>query len=366
MMELKRLIEQGSECRMDKMQNSSDYYIHKLVDKSQIYTNERKLWWSSELKRWMCTSPELIKIILDDPDFRVLSYSVEKITEGLSLNLDHVTRLLKCIPLAQEGELHKALRKRHAAAIAAKSEEALDDFKKMFESKLAELIAKKHQPIDLFSDLLRPCIHQFFSTLAEINYSQLAGSDSMSQIFDETLSLSKRIAINKKIGDIVKYLSEDLSEDEKYFRVSIAALGTDSLLGTLSGSLVSVLTRHPDDALSKIVWDDEIPATGVPVIERMLCKEKEINGIAMLAGQRVRLYLDAAGYAHSEVPFYSRLYFGSGAHLCLGMPVGRKIWKLMKSILEKIDKKMKIHEVGYRNNDNVFNIYDKIRVTIHD
>ncbi len=349
-----------------QMPEYSDYAIHRLSDKHRYYADERKLWWSKELGRWMCVDPMLIKSILADDDFRVMSYSVDKITERLGIDLDHVKQLLRYFPLAQEGEAHKSIRKRHAMAIAEKSDQALQDFRISFEQKLAELASGSERTVDLLDGLLKPALQQFFATLSGIEKTYLNGSDSISQILDETLGLSKRVAINEKIQSLLESLPPEMSLDEKYFRISIVALGTDSMLGTLSQSLVTVLKRYPAGSPAEMHWDEELPATGVPVIERWLSADKTIGATSMQAGQRIRLYLDAAGYDHAEAPAYSALYFGSGSHLCLGMPVGRKLWKLITALFQTFNKKLTMIEANYREHDNVFNLYDTIKVKINE
>lgn len=344
----------------------SDYSIHRLDDKHRYYADERKLWWSEELGKWMCVDPLLIKSIMADDDFRVMTYSVDKITERLGVDLDHVKQLLRFFPIAQEGEAHKSIRKRHAVAIAEKSDQALQGFKISFEQKLAELASGPECTVDLMDGLLKPALQEFFARLSGIDKTCLSGSDSISQILDETLGLSKRITINKKIQSLLESLPPEMSIDEKYFKISIVALGTDSMLGTFSQSLVTILKKFPASYPAAMRWDEELPGTGVPVIERRLSADKKIAGISLQAGQRIRLYLDAAGYQHAEAPAYSALYFGHGSHLCLGMPVGRKLWKLMTVLFQAFNKRLTIIEANYREHDNVFNLFDTIKVKINE
>jgi hypothetical protein len=98
----------------------------------------------------------------------------------------------------------------------------------------------------------------------------------------------------------------------------------------------------------------------------MSVKDNVIDGVNILSGQKVRLYLDAAGYQQSESPTYAQIYFGAGAHTCLGMPIGKKIWDVVKSRFEKVHKKLIINTMEYRTPDNVFNIYESIKVDIYD
>lgn len=348
------------------IKNYSDYSIHRLPEKSDIYRQDDKLWWSEELERWMCTDTSLIKEVLNNSIFEVPSYSMEKVASKLSVNFEHNIKLVKYFPIAQDGEAHKLIRKRHALQIAKNAEVALNAFESCFRLRLEELTLRPNITINLYDELLVPSFYEFLAALIEVDSSLLASTDSISQVLDETLPLTIRLRINKIIEKLINSLPANISEDEKYFKVSVIALGTDSLIGTMTESLVHVLKANNGKLLCEMNWPEEIPVTGVPVIERVITEDYQLNDINLKSNQRIRLYLDAAGYIHSEMPSYSQLYFGSGSHLCLGMPTGRKIWKIIKDILEKTNKKITLQEVSRRKYDNVFNIYNNIKASFDE
>lgn len=346
------------------MKNNSDYSIHRLSDKTKIYKNDVKFWWSDELERWMCTDAKIIKEILGNPVFKVPSYSVQKIISKLPVNLEHNVKLVGYFPIAQDGEAHKLIRKRHALQIIKNSELALTNFELCLKSKFNELL-ESESTTDVYKELLEPSFHEFLASLINIDSSLLSASDSISQVLDETLPLTIRLRLNKIIGDLVNSLPDDLTEDEKYFKVSVIALGSDSLIGTMTESIVYLLKLHNGKSLSEINWPDEPPVTGVPVIERVISGDLILNNISLHKNQRIRLYLDAAGYIYDEKPSYSQLYFGSGNHLCLGMPVAKEIWKIIKKVFQETDKKIFVEEISRRDFDNVFNIYNFIKVKMN-
>ena len=347
------------------MDKCSDYLLHKEKDKNILYKNNKSLWWSQELNRWMCTNPDTIKLILNDANYAVHDYKIDAILERFNFELQHVAKLVAYFPIAKNGEAHKTIRKRAALEILKNSDDALKAFTSTLDSKM-KLLAS-NQSADLVKDILKPSLIASLLVLSGIN--NLAPSisfDSLSQILDETMSLNKRIKINKIISEILSALPENMSEDDKYFRISLLALGSDSLIGTITESVAYILSKNQDKLCSDIVWDAEIPSTGVPVIERMSINDNLMDGVHVLSGQRVRLYLDSAGYQQSEAPSYAQLYFATGVHTCLGMPIGRKIWDIVKSRFEKVAKKLIIQAAEYRSPDNVFNIYESIKVDIYD
>jgi len=313
----------------------------------------------------MCVDPDLMGQILNDRDFIVHHYGVEHIEKRFNIDLSHISNMVDHFPLAREGEKHKANRKQLAVALAQNSELALANFKKTFEEKIQRL--PNNTRFDLVTEVIKPSLSQILLDISGITISNKpAGFDSLSQVLDETLSLKKRIEINRTIGDLLLLLPEDLPQQEKYFRVAMLALGSDGLIGTVTESLAQILTENEGMPCRHMDWNVEVPCTGVPVLERIAQTEKTLAGEKILAGQRIRLYVDAAGYSESDSPVYSQLYFGAGKHTCLGMPISKKIWGIIRTCFQQLDSKLSIHEIKYRANDNVFNLYEHIVVTIHD
>jgi len=347
------------------MDKSSDYLLHKDKNKNILYKNNKSLWWSPELNRWMCTNPDIIRLILNDANYAVHDYKIDTILERFNFELQHVAKLVAYFPIAKNGEAHKAIRKRSAVEILKNSDAALEAFTTKLDSKMKLLSG--NQSADIVKDILKPSLIASLLVLSGIhNLAPSISFDSLSQILDETTSLNKRIKINKIIAEILSALPVDMSDDDKYFRISLLALGSDSLIGTITESVAYILSKNQDKLCSDIAWDSEIPSTGVPVIERMSINDNLMGGVNVLSGQRVRLYLDSAGYQQSELPSYAQIYFATGVHTCLGMPIGRKIWDIVKSRFEKVHKKLIISNMEYRTPDNVFNIYESIKVGIYD
>ena len=343
----------------------SDYIIHKRSDKSDLYKCYEKMWWSGELKRWICISPEIIKTILNNPNFFVINHDIEKLVARFKIDVSYLAKVIQQLPVTQDGTAHKELRKRFALMLASRSDVVLAFFEKELTERLHQLINSKKE-FDLSKDLLKPLVQETSLLLSDVAWLKSNKLDKLPTIFDETLTLTSRIELNQSIGEILEELKVNLDESECYFRIALFALGNDSLLSTISESLVSILLRNPDAVSSDITWDSQIPATGVPVIERISDIDIEISGNQIEKGQRVRLYLDSAGYIETSYPSYSALYFGSGAHTCLGMPIGTKIWTIVTDVFRKIDKRIVIAQLTYRKNDNVFNVYDEIMVSVYD
>ena len=341
------------------------YKLYKLPHKGELYPSFPSPIWSSPLTRWVSTNPRIIKEILNSPSFSVIKHEINKVEDKFHINLSHLVKLVKFLPVAQEGPEHKELRKKIALTIQKNSAKSIEFFESEFNHQFTHLLNSKSE-IDLCQDLLLPVIqktNQMISGAEKLNTKEL---NKISTVFDETLNLDKRIELNHSLEQIIQVLNDDFELEDCYFRIALFALGNDSALSTLSESMIHVFMKNPDQTLSSINWNEQIPVTGVPVIERVCLTDVDIDGTFFKKNQRVRLYLDAAGYQGDGCPHHSPLYFGSGSHLCLGMPIATKMWTVIISACSKVHKKIEVLEIKPRKNDNVFNVYEAIKIKIYD
>ena len=88
-------------------------------------------------------------------------------------------------------------------------------------------------------------------------------------------------------------------------------VGYDSLLGSLATSLVALLRDGAGSRLCDLTYSEFLPRTGVPYVERVAKKDCAIDGFNFLAGNRVRLFLDAYP-ARGDVKREEPPYFGKG------------------------------------------------------
>jgi hypothetical protein len=346
-------------CPFDK--KKSDNLIHQREDKFAVYRKTPRIWWSDQLQVWLCTDPVVIEKILNDQDFKVLNFSQAPVAEHFKINLDYIAKMLACLSITLDGQDHITIRKRLAKLIAQSFNLAIDNFQQTFAKSLVKLSSDKD--FDLVGEAIKPSIHAFFSVLTGIDAVHLSHCDILPQIFDQTLSIHKRIKINSLIGYLVNTFPSKMTADEKYTRIALVVIATDALLGTLSQSLYISLKANEGMIFSNILWDDHPPATGVPLIVRVATTEKIISGKKILSGQRVKMYLDAAGYAQ-EQPVYSKLFFGAGPHVCLGLSLSNKVWQAMTSCFAKYPQHFKIIDALHCDNDNFFNGYNSLKVDI--
>lgn len=347
---------------MQKVLNQ--YQLYKNNDKQLIYRASENLVYAKKLKRWIVCHPDTIKKILNDDRFGVIFYHFEKMIQRFDIAADELIKVRPYIPLTFDGPKHLDLRKKIALLIAKQSNEALFYFEKQIEEKFNHQL-KDNKILDIYCDILKPVVQETIVRLANCKNPKHINIDSLSSFFDETASIASRQLLNDTIYQC-KVNLENNDEDDIYFKIAFVILGIDSSLGTLSESLLSVLFKNKNIKLSAIDWPNQIPSTGVPVIERIANSNLELNDVKIMEGARVRLYLDAAGYQDEIMPNYASLYFGSGHHACLGASIGKKFWMILYKHLARFHKFMTIEEILPREYDNVFNTYNSIKVKIND
>lgn len=342
-----------------------DYYtITKSSSKADIYRS-RDFFWVDEYKKWICFDPDINKMILNDSRFCVIKYDISNVENRFGYDLDALKKTIKNLPVAKDGDDHKTLRKAFAIQIKSKYDESLNCFNSNLQELIQAILLKDTELTDL-QEHLEVIIWKTICCLSGLEKYSIAKASGLSQIFDETLPLTNRVKLNDLIEELAteigKYIDND---DEVYFKVALMALGNDSLLSTLQESILLILLKNEGRYLDEMNWDIQIPASGVPVVERFASEDIKINQHIITKGQRVRLYLDSSGYSDLDGPKYSSLYFGSGSHLCLGMPIGIKIWECLRDELKKIHRKATVLRFNYRENDNVFNLLGTFQVKFY-
>lgn len=347
------------------MQLLSDYHFHKSENKKAAYFANSNPWWSNELKKWMCTNPKLIKSVLADDRFTVHSYQVKPLEEKTHTNFTYISAIVDYFPLALEATAHKEMRKRDAQKLGERVGSTLNLLKSEVGANI-QALKQTTQDINLYAELIEPNVRRALLHLADLDSLANHPIISISQLFDQAISIRKRIGINNQIAELLQLLPAELSDDDKYFRLSMFAVGYDSLLGSITESLVRTLLLNKNKRINEIKWSEELPNTGVPVIERVAKYDAELGNMVIKKGQRIRLYLESAGFAKTEDSLYSSLFFGNGIHKCIGQHLSKAVWQIFVQELVQIDRHFEIKSLHYRTEDYVFNIFDEIKVFFYD
>ena len=346
------------------IEHTSEYTLHRSPGKHSLYNNQ-EIWWSDALSKWMCTNMQHIEQILSDKNFRVHSYSVKALESRLDISLPHISELTQYFPLAIEGTKHKEIRKENALNLANKFKDTLVSFESSLSLNVAPALFAKEN-INLVKEIIDPSLRAALITLSGLENIEEGSIVSMSQMFDQLLNIKQRIKIDAQIARLLDSFESEIPLEEKYFRIAVFAIGYDSLLGSMTESIGRTLLNNSNLKLSDIPWSEDIPCSGAPVIERVAIADCIIGEKTIRSGQKIRLYLESAGFNGSENSSHSGLFFGHGIHKCIAVHLSNAIWKVFVKEVTKIDQHFSLKHLKYRKNDYVFNVFDDITVDIYD
>lgn len=346
--------------------NDSHLLIHRSPAKWDFYNTPQPIFWSTELKCWITCDPETIVSILKNRSFSVVDYKHEtaNISQTLGVDFQATEQFLEHAPLAHEGKHHAALRKEMAVEIRERTEAALAEYSEFCHTRISAIFGTAGR-FNAVSELFAPCV---FKLMSELSGVHLETNDNVSptQVFDRSLSVNRRKQINSLIGQINEQAGREFPAEIAGLRAAILVIGSDSLLGSLAESFCYEIARNAAKRLSDIAWDQKIPVTAVPYIERIASKAVEIGTSHIGEHQRVRIYLDVFKSSTAGDTAGIENYFGSGRHVCLGKIVSQKAWQILTAELSQIKKKIKIGKVEYRAADYLFNFPAVIEVDVQN
>lgn len=333
--------------------------------KSGYFGSQPDIYWSDSFQRWLCFDKKLIDQILNDDSFRVHDFAIDQLTSRFNLDLKISSQILKLFPLAHEGGTHQELRKKFTIEINKNQKNALEVFKT--EIKLAvQKIQKEYlnKEIDLI-DLIHPAIKKSNAVIAGMpNLSNLNFSE-LSRVFDDKTSIKKRIEINEYLAEVIAEMPSEISHEDKLFHLALLAVGQSSLLGSISDSLLLKLRCSPKGKFTNLSLDDDLPASGISLIERVATKDILVSNIRILRDQKIQLFIESAGYQNESMPQYSATYFAAPTrHVCPGMKYSLEMWCIFNNEFFSMDANYELIDFNYRTGDNVFNFPTSIRVQI--
>jgi len=311
----------------------------------------------------MVSDPRLIVQVLEDNNFSVHAYNFAEIAERLHISFPHQKLLRTYLPLGIGGEDHKALRRRFNEEISRNTRRALAAFDEHLTSRISTLLkTETSSRFCVVQDLLKAPIRSGNTTIAGIETCDLEDLENLSLFFDGNLSVKRREYIEQLIEALFKQLPATMSTDDKYFRIALLTFNMSSLLASTSESFAVVVKRNEGAKLKDMDWDLELPATGLPMIERRAIASRTISGKKIKAGDLVQLFVDVDVYDQKRGPRYSDLYFAAGTHKCPGMNYSRRVWNILARHMRMIEKRLSIRSIAYRQNDRVFNFIDRFEV----
>lgn len=345
----------------------TELHLQKSPGRGEVYHRPPGIWFSEQLKRWMVTSPDIIRRIMHDDNFAVPEYHVSGLIEHFGIDLHTTGELMKWFPLALEGEAHRMMREMFARHIAANSRAALAALSAEWETRAAAVFARPAgMPFCLYRELLRPVVTRAVLRLADIDVPLDTQVEALPQMFDDLISISRRRRINDVATRVIEGMQADLPEDEKYLRAAVLVLSSNTLLGSVSLTIAETLRSSPDAPLNAISWSSNLLRTGLPLVEKRALNDCVLDDVRISAGDQFRLFIEADGVSSEGFHAYSDLFFAAGNHKCVGMNFSKQAWTAVASLLGRVDRKLRLIDVQERAQDYVFNYPERMMVEFHD
>lgn len=316
-------------------------------------------------RAWIVADPELCRDMLVSPHlhpapamehYRNMPNSLAMQFESVAFAFDH-------IPLCLAGEAHSALRRRTSEYIASRRHEVHE----WVTTRMPRFAEPFRQPgrFDAAEQVIGPMVRELIGVIAGVDLPPHIDIEKGSQIFDKSISMSRRISLAEDMGALQQHvrdtLGADATDDEVGMRVGLVVVGHDATLGTFAESLSRLFRDSKGQRLSDIPFPKFAPQTGVPFVERIAETAFSAAGIDFEAGARVRIVLQT--FSHSAPESHHR-FFGAGAHACLGRPVSTDLWGAFTAELAKLSTRVEVLSYELAADNYVFNVAKRFGVEV--
>jgi cytochrome P450 len=323
----------------------------------------RPIEWVPSLDCWCVFDPEAITAVFKSTDFAAADFTKlhRNMQENVGIDCSALIEVLQYAPTAHEGARHAEIRKDVAKLLTANTA-AFKQSTSSFAHEIVLRLCNAGARVDLVREIIRPICDEFFGRLLGVAFpAQDENGVSASQIFDLYLGLNRRKDINARARAMLEAFSKagDTLKISPGYAVSVSMLGYDSIVGSLSASLLHVIGPEAGERLCDLDFPSHFPvATGVPYVERFAAKDCTIAAAEIRKGDRVRLFLD--GGTSENGGDKPRPYFGRGRHSCLGEEWSRWLWQTLIAELSRLPLACTIENAKRRKPDWVFIYYSSI------
>lgn len=315
-------------------------------------------------RAWIVADPDLCRELLSAPALYpapALEH-YRNMPSGFGDQFASVAFAFEHIPLSMYGERHTEARRRASTFIAGRHH-AIHAW---VADELPEHLQPFKQPgrVELMGEVIKPMVRGLFATLVDTDLPDRLALDSVSQVFDKSIGMSRRITLEADMAQLEAHLREQLgemSEDDVGMRLGLLVVGKDALVGTLAESLCQLFRDNADVPLEGISFPKMPHHTAVPFVERIAAAAVSVAGLDLAEGDRVRLVLQT--YGHSPASEHHR-YFGAGAHACLGRPLSLELWSTVAASLSKLTSRVRVLDYQLPADSYVFNVPTTFEVEV--
>lgn len=302
----------------------------------------------------------IAKAIILSPDFGTYSMAnrYRELAERTSLDFSAAVRLLDCLPVFLDGDVHQRVRKAMAKQISKTKDCQLAASREKL-AILFERVFRQNTRIELVEKFSQPLWRAISASIVPPNSETLDLVDTIPALFSPILSIRERVRISDAIG---AYLGAHPEEgDDRLILLCLAALGARPFVGTLSLSLYEVFKENPKARMCDLAWPHLYPSSSLRFVDRICGREAEVAKSEFRPGERVRCFTQSTDYSNEE---NMHALFGFGAHTCLGKSISEKVWGLVVETFSRSDLRAEPLAITMSPHNDPFLMPDQIHVAL--
>jgi cytochrome P450 len=268
------------------------------------------------------------------------------------------------LPLANDGDLHRAQRKKMAEFLRSRRQGAQPAIAAAVDFHAAKLLPNVE--IEVVGELLEPLVAATVNAYTGVSMPETIGAQGTTMIFDRMISIRKRREIEETVGElraaVRRHLPPDAAAAEEGMLLALHILGQDTLVGTIGESLYRLFIANLGKRLDSVAFPAIPNETGVSVIERVVDEPFEYGGHRFARGDRLRMQMQC--FAYSPEPSDRAKIFGVGSHACLGRQMSLDLWTALVGKLAQLPYLVDVLDYAVRGNDYVFTVPNTLAVRL--
>jgi cytochrome P450 len=309
--------------------------------------------------------PELCRQILSEPNVHPAPAmeTYRDMPGALAPLFTSTAFVFESIPLSMKRAEHAAYRRR-AAEFLARRRGALESWRA---TQLPGFFDRLEQPgrVELVSEVLKPMVRSLIAEVADVPLPDSIELESASLVFDKSLALSRRQALEAHLQQLIAHarahVGPDADADELGLRVGLIVVGKDATMGSFGESLYDLISREPVMQWRDVAFPQSPHRTALPFVERIAEGPVTLAGVEYPAGTRFRVLLIA--YTLEPAETHHRL-FGAGAHACLGRPLSVDVWQAFAARLKALTTRVRVINYQLALDEYVFTVPRAFEVEI--
>lgn len=311
--------------------------------------------WSGRTKSWIIVDPNQVNFALRSNKFNVVEHGKQFQTAAKKLEIDlaALVKIFPHVPLSLNGQEHQKQRRIFATNLMKNVNHALAEFRSSFGHLLREKLSCGDS-FDIAGDVIFPSTLNAFSALTGIP------SNILARAFNSEISISQAISrpqlLNKTRLEIMNAMAQELLNHthDDVPKVVLAVVGFEPFRSTISYLTSDELKCAKLTRLDRHAFHPKPHVSGLPYTERICIEESNIGSQIIKKGDWLTVYLGA----FSGCPFvnasFGSLFFGAGAHLCLGKKFTEDAWKIVADELARVEHGLEVISENYKPIDFVF------------